>query len=266
MHRYHRDADTGLWNRRTGQSAVSPLDAMVVLAAGRPIFTADFYVVDGVSGEVRSWVDQSDPTHVLDQSNSARQIPLPAGHSDFGGALCGTFLDNGLYVSNRPGTAFEYCHDGTGVSSYTTFTPTEAPFTANRFIWGTIAAAGKFALLLGGNGTSAVRMEISNTAGVIYNPGAAITDEAPTYLSYHFATSQSPDVLYQQKSATVNNSDVTSPPDSGAPTGTLIMGANSGFGSLGRFRWRNLMFFPLLDGAGRSLVESYIQVDTGLAP
>lgn len=265
VHRYHRDEETGLWNRRTGGGAVSPLDAVLVLAAGRPIFTADFFVIDGVSGEVRSWVDQSDPTHVLDQALSARQIPLPAAHADFGEALCGTFNDSGLYVSNRAASQFIYCHDGTGVSSYTTFAPTEAPFTASRFIWGTIGAGGPFALLLGGNGTSAVRMEISNGA-VIYNPGAAVTDEVATYLSYHFATSQSPDVLYQKQGATVDNSDVTGAPSGSDPTGTLILGANAGFGNLGRFRWRNLMFFPLLDGAGRAIVESYIQTDTGITP
>lgn len=245
---------------------MSPLDAVLVLAAGRPVFTADFYVVDGVSGKVRSWVDQSDPSHVLDQANTARQVPLPAAHADFGGALCATFNDNGLYLSNRPASAWRFCHDGTGVSWYCTLTGLENPWTASRFVWGTLTGGGTtFALLLGGNAANGFRHEISNGA-VIYNPTAA-AGTTPTYVSAHFALSENPDVLYQLKSATVNNSDVTGVPSAGDSSSTLILGANSAFsGNFGRFRFRNLMFFPLLSAPERAIVEAYIQTDTGIAP
>lgn len=247
-------------------NAAPTIADIIVLSAGRPVFTADNYTVDGVSGEVDAWVDHSDPTHLLAQSNSARQVAVPAGHADFGGALAADFFDNGLYISNRAASSFIYPHDGTGVSVYCTLTPLEAPWTANRFVWGTIGSGGPFALLLGGNTQSSLRMELNNGAGLIYQQQAAITANVATYVSYHYATASTPDILYQLKSATVNNSDATGAPSGSNPTNALLIGANNGFGSLGRFRWRHLMFFPLLTPSERAVVEAYILADTGLTP
>ena len=244
----------------------SPLAVILALAATRPVFVADYYVVDGVSGKVRSWIDQNDPTHVLDQSNTARQVALPAAHADFANQLCATFNDTGLYISNRAASAFLYCQDGSGVSGYVSCTPTEAPATANRFIFGTHGVpAGPFVLLLAVNGASTYQLEINDGTTGIYAQTAAISSGTPTYFSYHFATSRNPDLLFKQRGATANESDLTGPPSGSAPKGPLLLGANSSFGNLGRFRWRHLMFFPLLDASGQATVESYLLSDSGLA-
>jgi hypothetical protein len=249
----------------TGGGPPSLFAQVLALAAGRPVFTADNYTVDGVTGEVANWIDHSDPTHLLEQSIDLRQVLVPAPHADFGGAACASFdaVHPGLYVSNRPASAFRFCHDGTGVSWYCTLTALEATWTASRFVWGTINGGGtNFALLLGGNAASGFRYEISNGA-VIYNPTAA-AGTTPNYVSGHYALTETPDVLYQLRTATVNNSNVTGVPSAGDPSSTLLLGANPGFGNLGRFRWRNLMFFPLLTAPQRAVVEAYIAADTGL--
>lgn len=239
---------------------------ILALAAGRPVFTADFYVVDGVSGKVRSWVDQSDPTHVLDQSNTARQVALPASHADYGGQLCATFNDTGLYVSNRAVSAWKFGHDGTGVSSYVTCTPTEAPATANRFIYGThSAAAGPYFLLLAVNAASTYRLEISDATVNVYAQTATIAANVATWISFHYATTRNPDVLLKLKGATANESDLTGAPNAADPRGSLLFGANISFGNLGRFRWRHMFFFPLLSGTDQTTVETYLTNDTGIA-
>ena len=257
-HRFRR-------SRRTGASASSLFDQVVDLSASRPLFHFSRYQLDGVSGKPDRFFDYNNPAHYLFQSNSARQIAVPAPRAAMGNAVCGDFNANGLYISNLPAASWLFPQDGSGCSIYVTVQSREAVASANRFICGTFAGAGIYMLMLFATGTSNVRLELSRAAGIIYNQAAATSNNA-VYLSYHFSNARNPDVLFQLKGATANESDTTAPPDAGAPTGPLLVGANPGFGNLGMFFIHSIMCFPLLDASGRSVVESYLLSETGITP
>lgn len=102
------------------------------LTASRPLFTADYYAIDGVTGKVASFVDWSDPTHTLSQSTSAKQVAIPAVHADYPGELCATFAAGQRYTSNRSATAHDYLQNGP-IDFATILTPTLAG--ATQLIW-----------------------------------------------------------------------------------------------------------------------------------
>lgn len=89
--------------------------AYLRIANGKPVFTADYYAVDGVTGKVSALIDWNDPTHTLGQSTSASQCPLPSPSPKFAGRLALTASVH-RYVSSRSSSAWRYLHDGTGCS------------------------------------------------------------------------------------------------------------------------------------------------------
>ena len=100
-----------------GRGTRSLFEAILRNAAGKPVFTADYYAVDGVTGKVAAFIDWNDSSHTLAQSTSALQVNLPTVDSRFAGALTITATQaNTRYVSSRAASSWRFLHDGTGCS------------------------------------------------------------------------------------------------------------------------------------------------------
>jgi hypothetical protein len=101
---------------------------LLQIANKRPVFTADYYTVDGGTGRVGSFIDWNDPTHLLTQSTGPSfQVLIPAAHADFNNKLCADFpATSTFYTSNRPASYYTYLvNDST---SYLVLTPKGTAF------------------------------------------------------------------------------------------------------------------------------------------
>lgn len=91
-------------------------EEVLALAAGRPVFTADYYALDPVTGKVAAFIDWNDPTHMLVQSTSANQCAAPGTIAGvMAGSTVATFASNLTYYrSNRPTASWDFCSNGAG--------------------------------------------------------------------------------------------------------------------------------------------------------
>lgn len=86
--------------------------------AGGAVFTADYYAVDGDTGNVAALVNQLDPSDLFSQSNDALRVSAPAPHAALKNARAYTVPLDAYYDSNRPASGWKYRHDGSGLTEY----------------------------------------------------------------------------------------------------------------------------------------------------
>jgi hypothetical protein len=244
--------------RACGSDLDSLFPQIKLLAAGRPIFNADLYVIDGGSGKVRAIVDYWDLQHWLDQSDTTKQCALPAAHADFQGKLCLTFVSASAtrYQSNRSAASWgPYTRDGTpGAEICAALTPTDASGTRIVLSTGT---SGNREQLDYAPGTGVVRWH----AGAITCAGA-VTTNVPTYWAKYYQEGLSPEVATFVK----GTPSTTSPENPNTPPETsLVLGSAASGGNAAGMRFVFLMFWPVLSAGGRSTVRQYTQQTYGIA-
>lgn len=239
---------------------------VLALAAGRPVFTADYYAVDSLSGKVSALIDWNDPTHTLAQGNGANQCALPAAHADFAGRLCLTFASAAPnhYLSNRSGVV-NYMHDGTGGELFLTNTPTAGGTSVPA---GSRNASGRGFSLVRLGGTPRADFYALTTANAFViqvtgaNPSWAV--DVPTYIHAAYETASTPDATLRQRSTSIGTANQAIAPESGNSSQNLRLGTDGT--NHASMRWRSLAFFPALTASQRALVQQYIQQDTGITP
>jgi hypothetical protein len=249
---------------QTAQSRRAALFAQVLaLSGGRPIFTADRYTVDGVSGKTAAFVDWSDSARTLAQATSAQQVALPASHASFSGSLCATFAGGQWYDSNQAAAFWDYMVDGAGVTSILVSEPTSAVgfqgyattafsgINPGYFLYGN--AGDPNLAIYGASGVAVVSSSFG--AGAL----------APYVLTIEHGTSRTPDWSAKRTGTAAATgaygAAVGSPTES-----TLRLGAYGNGSNPASMRWRALLTFPLLTSAQLAIVHAWIQADTGLAP
>lgn len=240
--------------------------AVLAASAGKPVFTADRYIEDpGHLGFVLSFVDWNDPTHVLTQATAAQQVPLPAPHADFGGRLCATFASPMNYVSSRAAAAFQFMHDGTGMSLFQAFTPTDV--TGLHSLACTTSTAGIRGLSYYSNATT-MRSSVEKTGASVYPDSSvgAIAIGTPTYREISHGTGRSPQYDLRAKGTTVSSGAYASAAEAGDSQHTLRLASNSGPSLLFVGRWRDLILTPGVSAAQRAAIQSYYQMAYGIAP
>lgn len=189
---------------------------LLALAQGRPVFTADYYAVDGVSGKVASFIDWNDFSHLLVQATSGNQVAIPAVHADFAGKLCADFTGAQRYVSNRPTASWLYLSDGSSMSVLTVCTPTATNTrlcstrnSANGFLLGIQAGPSWLAFISGGPG-----------------PGFGRALNLPSMWAFRFTDGGgTPEYTAKVTGFTALVGDSTTP-TAGPPAGPLVLGSN----------------------------------------
>jgi FAD/FMN-containing dehydrogenase len=233
---------------------------VLALSAGRPIFTANYYAVDGVSGKVSAFVDWNDPTHVLAQTTSANQVAIPAAHADFSNQLCGTFTAH-AYQSNRAVAQWIFAHDGVSCERVEVLTPTSAvavPQVVSTTVWAAVAAGAQLYYTGGGAWNHSI---YTSAAGIsaINSPFGAATVNVPRYLSARHKAADTPDWELRQNGALVASGAYSVAPTATDPEVPFTLGCNN-FATVSNpapMRWRAAAFFPALDAAGRAIVDAW---------
>lgn len=105
------------------EQAGSLFNQVLANSAGRPIFTADYYSVDPVSGKVLAFIDHNDPTHLLQQTDNTKQVSIPTTSAALNGAVAASFTGTQYYTSNRAPSEWQFVWSNT-VSHYMAFVPT----------------------------------------------------------------------------------------------------------------------------------------------
>lgn len=244
---------THRFSRRGHGRRTNLFHQILVLAATRPVFTADYYAVDGVTGKVASFIDWNDATHLLAQSSSLLQVALPAAHADYAGKLCATFTGAERYVSNRAGASWNYLSNGTSMSVHAVCTPTATNTrlcstrnAGNGFLLGIQAGPSWLAYIQGGP-----------------SPGVARPLNLASMWSFRFTDGGgSPEYTDKITGFSAVTGDATTPTASGL---TLTLGANPDgtLGYVGRIAF--LGFGPDMGTSGTGQMQSCLTALYGVA-
>lgn len=238
---------------------VPGVDAMFLhllrLAAGKPVFTADYYILDPVSGKVLAFVDWNDPTHLLIQSTAALQVRVPETHTDFAGRRCAAFNTLEYYVSNRAASAWYYLHDGADVHCTLVGTPTAS--TTSSWVATRIAGFGlNWQWVAPG-----LRWRIN--AGTL-NLQSSMPVGVPTYATAQITSAGAS--LDEAFVRGVSAATATTAALGLAGDAPLSLGAGPAGAAPAPLRWSMLYFAPWLPSAGLSALREYIRVAYGIAP
>jgi len=198
---------------------------VLFLSAGRPVFTADYYILDPSSGKVLAFVDWNDPTHLLLQTNPARQVRPPQPNPSFKDRLCADFTGSQYYVSNRQPSDWAFLHAGNG-SVFGVLTTTS--LSVNQRWLSTRNSTGNpgFSshVTTGGN----LQMTILSNGGLqVLDVSSPISLNVPAQWSMSYTEGASTELYYKTTLSVENSAMSTNPPDSSAPPVTLWFGAQA---------------------------------------
>lgn len=243
--------------------------AALVLSATRPVFRADYYVIDGISGKVASFVDYNDATHLLVQVDSSRQVVVPAAHADYAGLLCATFTGVENYQSNRTALSWAFWHGASACFSACLYTPTSAvngDFTLLVVTHPANSSAGTVLSAVNSATSSALTATVGNGAALVATPTGVVDTPAASAtarcVSFEFAGGNSPAAYaLRSKGASLASGNSTNNATTGAPTVALKLGVNSSETVRMKNRWRELFFAPSSGAA----YDAYTQGTYGLA-
>jgi hypothetical protein len=159
---------------------------VLAIAAGKPLLTARYYAVDGVTGKVAGFVDHSDPSHVFAQGTSALQVALPTGDVAFNGALVATCAA-AYYESNRAAGSWNYCIDGSGVNTLHVYAHDATPGIQVLSCANRNNVAGNGTNFYTSGATSTNQLTRNGAANVVsQNEGSGPAIGAPTYATQMF--------------------------------------------------------------------------------
>jgi len=228
------------------------------LSATRPVFTADYYSIDGVTGKVASFIDWNDPTHAMSQSTSARQVALPTFDAAIG-RLTGNFAGGQVYESNKSPASFYNYLNATPHYAQLVLKPTNTSFA----IW---AEAGL--------GTPPDYWNLVNNTGVQYNfarggtantitRGGTVVANTPIAMAAWADSSVPTRALRVSGDATTTTGSVSG--TAGAITAGLSLGARKNLAAgASSMNWRSLIACGLLTTSQRQTMADWVKQDSGL--
>lgn len=238
------------------------------LAAGKPVFTADYYILDPVSGKVLAFVDWNDPTHLVVQTDSTKQVRPPQPSALFAGRLAvqptaaGTF-----YISNRVINTWRYLHDGTGCSMLHVFARTGSPTGVQVLS----ATARNNAAVTGHNiytsGDTVPRILTRNGATTVIIGGALAAGTAGSYISYDYQTAAVECAIHLKSARYAKTED--SAPAAGDPDRALVLlngETSSGSDFWWQGQWAATAATRLWSASTRARWQEYIRAAYGIAP
>jgi hypothetical protein len=248
------------------RNPITPFGDVLTVALNRPVFVADYYAVDGITGKVSAWIDYNDAAHQLVQASNSNQVVVPAAHADFGGKLCATFTGAEYYVSNKPAAYYTFEHDGNGGSILLVCTPTNTAAGGRPVCTRTVGATIGVGLAFDVAGAGNVGLYVSNAAGAFVSIGVAQVQNVATYYLVSYRLGISPGAAVYIKSALAVSITSTTAPSGAAPANTLSLGGQSNGANLAAFRYRALVLGDYLGPAERAAQQTWILADTGITP
>jgi hypothetical protein len=250
---------------KTGRVPDTLFGDILRLTQLRPSFIASGHITLSGVGKVLSIHDLNNDAHVLTNANTSQQCDFPVVHADYNNQLCLTFTVPDLknYSSNIPGIV-NYMHDGSGGEFFVVNTPTAAGtsvlvgsrnISGRGFTLGRSTSPASFFYVI----TAANGFAISQT-----DPTNSWLQDVPTYINPSYAIFMTPDATVRRRGTTLTSGNQSIAPEAGSSSQALRLGSDAS--NFFRGRWRSLLFFPPLSTTQRSLVQQWIQQDTGIAP
>jgi hypothetical protein len=251
---------------RVASTRTTPgLPYLTYLMQSYPIFTADYYAIDGISSKVAAFIDWSDPSHLMAQSDPLKQVAVPAAHADFGGKLCANFTGAQVYHSNRPLSTFRYIHNGTGMTLLSIHTP----LAGNGVLIATRTGSnnlGRGANINIYTTTADVLWGAGNGTQSLYVLGAtSITNGAATYLSMDYQENVTFEWQGWVKGTMSNSGTTTNSPSALDGLGLLSLGGGVTDTGLAVMRWRGAAATLRWTAQQRAAWQQYIFEDTRIA-
>jgi hypothetical protein len=250
---------------RVAVARLDPLFSYIrCLAEGRPLFTASYYSVDGVSGKVASFIDWSDTGHVLSQTVSANQVPVPVASALFNNAIVATFAATMFYTSNRPVRDWVYLHSGSGMDEFLCFRATGIAGGASVLAGTQTGTTNYQSLLLTTTGATA-SMNVNNASGSAIGVGdqAIAALGTPTWIRATVLAGTLTTKFFHK--STLKFSGTLSSPSIANPPSTFVLGKLPGGANAFIGDWHSFMLSPPLDTRAGN-VATWIQQVTGITP
>lgn len=255
-------------NARGSSGAVQSdgLDAAIKALSPYSFMVADRYSVDGVTGKVSAFSERVaagtgilalESSHSFAQSTDANQVAIPAASASFGNARVATFAGGQRYVSTAPASRWRFLHDGTGADVVIAVRQTGG---GTYRILGTTAIGTGLWWDLSANSNVNVY-----SAGVyqLFMNGAITSDDK--YLSYDYATANSPDARQFKRTAANGTDNDRVAPSAGDPTASLTFGASIDGSSALVGELACLIVFDRVTSAGeRTAIASYMSAKYGV--
>jgi hypothetical protein len=251
------------------RSGLTLLQRVRALSAGRPIWLAFGHITLSGTGDVLSWHDWNDDTHVLTQADTAKQVDPPTADAKFANQPSLRFTGVEAYVSNRASTYWSFCHDSVGTDIWSTFrTTTDASF---RFLWSTTTSSnvrganiyvrsGLEQTEVGNNGASVIPTDATSRIAL---PAA----DTAMWGAWGHGTALTPDFRHQRSGGAAVTRNYANAPDAPgtAPTFSFTLGAAAGNVSfVGAIA--SIVVLPSVSAAGDTLMKQYNQQTYGIAP
>lgn len=249
----------------------SEFSYLLCLAQGRPVFTADYYAVDGGTGKVSGFIDWNDPSHVLQQFTPGNQVALPVARVALNNALAFDFANNQEYVSNRSASYFKFLHDGTGHFTLSVFEPRATSNSGT--LWATYThnaeALHHGSELLYTPTINALLFKASRASATptfSVNPASPAAYGIGTSIRTEYSETTAPKYLIARNASVLASSSTTNVPSNSNPTFTLTIGRRPGVGDSqlnGYFAL--LMLTGTQSTAGLAAISAYTTQKYGVA-
>lgn len=247
--------------RNTGVSRSVDEQFRSLFTSGSVWLDADSVTTSGAN--LSTVVDRMDAAHSL--SVGAGTLAAPAAHADYGGKACLSFTGTQHIVSNRAASAWNFLHNGTGVTLIHVLTPTSAGtclISATR----TNTAVGHHAYWSSARTFWSIT-DAATTQIVNLNVDAQFVSGTPTVYCGTWQDGVSPEATLRTKSVTVQTGSSSGPPTPNNADGTLTIGAQVSGITKASMRWRATYILPyVVTAAQYTWMLNYIKADTGIQP
>lgn len=250
---------------------VSLFDQVLALSRGYPIFTADRYTVDGVSGKVAALVDWNDSTHLLQQGTSGNQVPVPSPNALLQNRTAFAFTGTCTYDSNRSSSAWQFMIDGSGCEIYVSMVTV---YAVTQYIlslsW--LSGVNASTCTLNASGPTSVQpsYRVYSNAGV--SPGVNMTATGGVIAAggaanayFRYDESASPEMSTGMTGGTQGTTTSGGTGFPGTPSDTFRLGGphTGGVGYVVS-AIRGVYLFPTLDTSQRAVVAAFLKQDIGV--
>jgi len=251
--------------RGGGSGSRIPAMSAQISALAFSRFRADAYNLDGVSGNVKDWVELSTlatgiksitANHVLTQATSAQQCAVPAANALFQNRVSATFVDQ-RYLSNSPASSWRFLHDGTGCAVYTVLSFDSVTGTA--YYLATSSGGVGTGFNLGRSTTTAAYFVGNGSAAIATNNGGTIATSTAYYTRFRYTENVSPEVdVYIKTASAATTASTSAAPAAGDPGSTLELGNRPANNAPFVGKWlETIIFKGAYDATADALVKSY---------
>lgn len=223
----------------------------------------------GHSGFALRFLDMNNAAHYLAQTDTTKQVALPAAHADYANDLCATFSGTQAYQSNQPNTFWAFTSKGVSCESLRVFTPLAGAGT--RVVDVTTSAANQRGHQCYWTSGADVTAYLGKTGSAVVAATSVgvVGQDVATYMMMRFEQAGANQYEFRRKSSLIASGAYASAPDGTGSSGVPLTVGSVTFPAIsagGTMRIKLHAFFPALTSGQRRDVQQLILSKWGIAP